>query len=207
MRHVPAWGPEGLDDSLESRDYLDVLRRRWLSVVITVLACLALTTAGTLLMTKQYTATTRLFFGVQGGESVSDLAQGSTFTEKQMSSYAQVATSPLVLDRVIKRLRLSMTAESLAADVTASAPADTVILEILATSTDPRLAAKIANAIGAELTSVAGDLSPARPDGSRAARTIVTGRVSKSRPRTCAGSPPWYRNCSVEAGDGYENSQ
>ncbi len=49
---------------------------------------------------------------VPRGESVSDLAQGSSFTEKQISSYAQVDTSPLVLDDVVSALGLDVTAEA-----------------------------------------------------------------------------------------------
>ncbi|MEW3744871.1 Wzz/FepE/Etk N-terminal domain-containing protein, partial [Pseudomonas aeruginosa] len=63
---------------MELRDYLKILRHRWLSVVVVTLATLALAAGITLLMTPTYTANTRLFFGVQGGESVTELAQGST---------------------------------------------------------------------------------------------------------------------------------
>jgi len=76
--------------------YLHILRRRWLSVFITMLLILGLASVVTLATPRKYTAATRLFFAV-GGESVSDLAQGSSFAEKQMASYAQLVTSPLVL--------------------------------------------------------------------------------------------------------------
>ena len=90
---------------MELRQYFDILRRRWLSLVITALLILAVASLITLAMPKRYTATTSLFFAV-AGESVSDLAQGSTFAERQMSSYAQVATSPMVLEPVVQRLEL-----------------------------------------------------------------------------------------------------
>jgi polysaccharide biosynthesis transport protein len=86
---------------VEPREYLDILRRRWLSVLIIALAALAAASVLTLAMPKKYTATTRLFFAV-AGESVSELAQGSNFAEKQIASYAEVATSPLVLEPVIQ---------------------------------------------------------------------------------------------------------
>ena len=82
---------------MELGDYLDILRRRWLGVLIIALTALALASAVTLALPKKYTATTRLFIAV-AGESVTDLAQGSNFAEKQMSSYAEVATSPTGLD-------------------------------------------------------------------------------------------------------------
>jgi polysaccharide biosynthesis transport protein len=162
---------------VELRDYLQILRRRWLSALIVGLAVLLAMAVVTAAMTKKYTATTRLFFAVQGTESVTDLAQGSTFAEKQMTSYAQVATSPLVLDSVIRNLELPITATELARTVSATVPTDTVIIEIAATNTDPALAASIANSIGVELSRVAGTLSPPQSSGSRAVKATTLARA------------------------------
>jgi len=167
---------------VELRQYFDILRRRWLSMVVTTLLILAIASLATLAMPKRYTATTSLFFAV-AGESVSDLAQGSTFAERQMSSYAQVATSPMVLQPVISRLGLNTTPIELAKSVEATVPVDTVILDIAATDHNPRQAADIANAVGAELAAVAGRLSPDRPDGTKAVRvTTVTTAQTPSEP-------------------------
>ena len=118
-------------------------------------ACLArhLTTPAT------YAATTRLFFSVRV-QSISDLDWSSAFFQRQMASYAQVATSPMVLEPVIRRLDLPLTARELAKSVEATAPVGTVIVEIAVTDRNPRRAAEIANAVGAELSTVAGGLTP-----------------------------------------------
>jgi polysaccharide biosynthesis transport protein len=162
--------------------YLHILRRRWLSVLITTLMILGLASLVTLAMPQKYTATTRLFFAVRGA-SVSDLAQGSSFTENQMSSYAQVATSPMVLAPVIQRLALPTTPTELAKSVKATVPLNTVILEITATDSDPRRVAQIANAVGAELSIAAGLLTPELQDGTKAVRaTIVAAAQVPNRP-------------------------
>ena len=140
---------------MDLHDYLEVLRRRWVSVTIVALATIACAAAVTLAMTTKYTATTRLYFAVEGSETATDLAQGSSFAEKQMTSYAQVATSPLVLDPVIDRLNLETSSTELARTVTAVVPPDTVILEISAVDPDPRRAAAIANGIGQKVDDVA----------------------------------------------------
>lgn len=171
---------------MELSHYLRVLRKRWMSVVTVTLVILAAVVAGTLAVTPKYTATTRMFFAVQGSESATDLAQGSTFAEKQMASYAQVATSPLVLDRVIKKLKLPMTAEVLAESVVATPPADTVILEISVTDPDRVRSAQIANGIGEQLTIVAGDLAPARSDGSKSVKAT---RLAAAKVPLSASSP------------------
>src|SRR5215217_3347368 len=149
-------------------EYLDILRRRWLGVLIIALTTLAIAAAVTLVLPKKYMATTRLFITVAGSQSATDLAQGSNFAEKQMSSYAEVATSPRVLRPVIQQLGVATTPKELSESVEATVPVDTVILEISATDLDPTRAAQIANAVGRELANAASELSPAKEDGTKA---------------------------------------
>jgi succinoglycan biosynthesis transport protein ExoP len=179
--------------AVELSDYLDILRRRWLGVLIIALTTLALASAITLAVPKKYTATTRLFFGV-AAQSVSDLAQGSNFAEKQMLSYAEVATSPQVLTPVIQQLGLGVTSQELAEVVKATVPLDTVILEITATDPDPNRAADIANAVGAQLTKAVGDLSPERLNGSEAVRATT---IAPAQVPTEASSPNVFKNLGV----------
>lgn len=164
---------------MELRDYFDILRRRWLTVSIVALSTLALAAGITLVQTPRYTATTRLFFAVAGTGSATELAQGSSFAERQMTSYAEVTTSPLVLDPIIRDLGLDMTPTALAERITASVPTETVILELAVTDEDAVRAAAIANAVGAKVAEVAASLSPDRADGSQAVRatTLAPARV------------------------------
>ena len=177
---------------MELGEYLDILRRRWLGVLIIALTALAVVSAVTLAMPKKYTATTRLFIAVAG--DVTNLAQLSNLAEKQMSSYAEVATSPRVLAPVIEQLRLQTTPKELAKSVEATVPADTVILEIAATDPSPTRAAEIANAVGTELAKATGDLSPERQNGTKAvqATTIAAAQVPDT-----ASSPKMLQNLAL----------
>ncbi|WP_454778469.1 polysaccharide biosynthesis tyrosine autokinase [Georgenia muralis] len=159
---------------MELNDYVAILRKRWLSVALIALATLSATAAVTLLTTPTYSASNRMFFAVEAGDTVSDLAQGSTFTERQMTSYAEVAESPLVLGPVIEELGLDTSTDALRAALSVTVPPETVILEITATDEDPELAADVANAVAEELSVAVGGLSPDRPDGSEAVRATVT---------------------------------
>ena len=167
---------------MEPREQLGILRRRWLSIVIVTLLTLASVSAATLMMPKAYTATTRLFFAVAPGDSLSSLAQGSSFVEKQMAVYAEVAKSPRVLDQVVEQLGLDTTSVQLADSIEATVPVDTPIIEVAVTDPDPRQAARIANAVGTELVKAAGELTPSREDGSEAVRatTIAVAQVPTS---------------------------
>jgi polysaccharide biosynthesis transport protein len=177
---------------VEPREFFDILRRRWLSIVAITLLTLASVAAMTLMMPKSYTASTRVFFAVSG-DSVSALAQGSSFVEKQMASYAEVATSPMVLNKAVEQLGLSTTAAELADSIEANV-VDTVILEIAATDPDPRQAARIANAVGTELGKSAGDLTPGPANGIEAVRVTT---LSMAEVPTSPSSPNILRNLGV----------
>lgn len=158
---------------MELRAYIDILRRRWMTILIVTLLAIAAAAAMALTATPRYTAKTQLFFAVQGSGTATDMAQGSTFAEKQMSSYAQVATSPLVLTPVIRDLRLRMSADELASKTTATVPAETVILEISVTDTSASRAAAIANAIGRQVSRATDQLTPPNQDGSQAVKATT----------------------------------
>ncbi len=181
---------------MELGDYLDVLRSRWLTVAVTTLLVLAATAAATLLMTPQYTSSTRMFFAVQGGESFSDLAQGSTFTEKQMASYAEVAQSPLVLQPVAETLNLEADAREVARALDVTVAAETTILVISATDEDPALARDLANAVADQLSVTVGGLSPERPDGTESVRATM---LSEAEVSESPSSPNTTRNLALGA--------
>jgi succinoglycan biosynthesis transport protein ExoP len=179
---------------MDLRGYLKVLQRRWISILVITLATLAVTALVTFLLTPKYTASTRLFFGVQAAQSGSDLAQGSTFAEDQLTSYAQVATTPLVLQPVIQSLGLQTTPAALSQQVSAFAPADTVIIQITVTDTNADQAARIANAVGQQLASVSSDLSPRRQDGSQSVKATI---LAPAQVPTGPSSPNVVRNLAA----------
>ncbi len=123
--------------------------------------------------TPQYQSTATLYFAMNQGTTGSDLNQGSTYTQSQMLSFAQLATSSLVLGEVIQNLDLPSTPKELARNIAITIPQDTAILSVQVTSTDPERAADIANAISEELTEVVQDVVAKGPDG-------VTATISAS---------------------------
>lgn len=179
---------------MDLRDYLNVLTKRWRSVTAVTLAVLALVALATMLQTPRYTASTKLFFATTGGNSVTEVAQGSTFAEKQMASYAQVAKSPYVLQPVIDELGLDKSVSALAKSVSASVPPQTVILDVAVTDADPQLAATIANAIGAQMSKRAADLAPKRANGDDVVRVTV---FSSAEPPGAPSQPKVWRNLAV----------
>nr|WP_305076336.1 polysaccharide biosynthesis tyrosine autokinase [Quadrisphaera sp. RL12-1S] len=148
---VPRSSPRTRGESVELTDYLRVLRKRWLSIVVLTALALAGAAAATLAATPEYQAQTKLFVRTSGASSTADLQQGNTFVQQRVQTYADVAGQSAVLEPVIAELGLDTTPEALAQHITAEAPLDTVLINITVTDPSPQQAATIANAVGASL--------------------------------------------------------
>lgn len=173
---------------MELRDYLAILRKYWISISCVALLGVICAAIVTLVTPPTYTAKTAVFVAVRGGDSATELMQGASYATNQVRSYAQVATTPTVLQPVITELGLDTTPGKLAEAVTASIPTNTAIIEIAVVNGDAELSARIAQATGEQLVSTVEQLSPADDKGKRAVvATIVTPAtvpLEKTTPRT-----------------------
>ena len=159
---------------MELRDYLRILRRSWVLLVVLTLAGIAGGATFSLLQTPQYEATTKVFVSASSADSVADLNAGASYTQQIVRSYAEVVTTGLVLDPVISELGLDETTSELARRVTASATLNTVIVDITVTDDDPERAAVIANSIAENLIGAVPELSPANAAGVVPVKVTVT---------------------------------
>ena len=181
---------------MELADYLRVLRRYWLSATSVVLVGVLAATAVTGFATPTYTANSSVFVTVQTSASAGELAQGSTYAENQVKSFAQVVTMPAVLDPVIASLGLDTDAAKLAESVTVTVPTNTAIIQIAVVGTDPALTAKITNAVADELVGVIGKLSPADDKGKQ---PVVANVVAPAAVPTERTSPKVLLNLALGA--------
>jgi len=133
---------------VELRDYLRVLRKRWRIIALVALLVIGASALQTALTPKTFSAQTQFFVSTSGADNNGSLLQGNTFTQQRVKSYAQLLETPKVLDPVIDKLKLTTTADGLAAQVTATVPLDTVLIEVIVTDSSPEQAAKIADTIG-----------------------------------------------------------
>ncbi|MGY4643714.1 polysaccharide biosynthesis tyrosine autokinase [Cellulomonas sp. URHB0016] len=145
---------------MELHQYVAILRKRWPTIAVLTALGLVLAVAVTVTATPLYTATTKAFVSVRSGETVGDLVQGSTYSQNQVRSFAQLATMPTVLDPVIDDLGLDVGPGTLAANLAVTVPQNTVIIAISATDPVPEQAAAIADAVAAQLAKAVADLSP-----------------------------------------------
>lgn len=137
---------------MELSDYLRVLRKNWIVIVVIALAGIGAAAVYSLVRTPLYETSSEIFVSSQGGSSIGELQQGNTYTQARMSSYVELATSPSVLDPVISELRLDTTATGLAEQLSVTNTLNTLVLTITVTDADPERAADTANVVADQLT-------------------------------------------------------
>lgn len=159
---------------MEFRDYVRVVRKRWMLVVVLVLAGTAVGAVLTVLTPARYEAKTLSFVSVQSSGTIQDFAQGTTYTQNIIQSFVDAIRSPAVLNAVVAdpNLQLNETASDLADDVTATVGRNSVNIEIAVTRNDPAQAAAIADAVTASFRKQASELT--RPSAGAPSPVVVT---------------------------------
>jgi len=178
---------------VELQDYLAIVRKRWVSIVLVAGTVIAAAVAATLVATPVYTASAQVYVSVRSAESTTDLLQGSNFTQRQVKSYTDLVTTPRVLDPVIEHLDLDVTPDELAATVRASSPLDTSLITIQVDHPEPQMASDIANSVAESLATevLALEKPPAGPSPVR----IST--VRNASPPIAPSSPDLVRNVAL----------
>jgi succinoglycan biosynthesis transport protein ExoP len=177
MPNISSWSPP---------DYLGYLRRGWRAVVaITVLGAVV-GFAISSQQHKKYTASTRLYMSIQAGASAQELSSGSTFIQDQISSFTAIVGTPAVLGPAASELGIVGGSSAIASSISASAPPGSAVVTISATSSDPAMAAQLANAVGRSFAALTPTLEVKRR-GQPSPVKITT--VQVATPPTAPSSP------------------
>jgi capsular exopolysaccharide synthesis family protein len=143
---------------MELSDYIRILRKNWLVIVVTTMVGIAVAAGYSLTRTPQFEATSGVFVSTESGTTVQELAQGNNFTQARIATYVELVEEPFVLNPVINDLDLGITSDALAGRITASSGLDTTIIQITVSDPDPQQAAIIANAVGGSLAGAVEDI-------------------------------------------------
>ncbi|WIB67961.1 polysaccharide biosynthesis tyrosine autokinase [Curtobacterium sp. MCBD17_035] len=163
---------------MELRDYITVLRKGWMMILILALVGVAAAAGFSIAKTPQYAASAQVFVSTETSGSASDLAQGNTFTQQRVVTYSNLVSTPIVLLPVIAKLHLHMTAEQLASIVSADAPLNTTLITINVTDPNPVQAANIANVTSSSLTNVVQNIEATDANGQS---TVKLTRVKEAQ--------------------------
>lgn len=176
---------------MDLRAHLDLVRRRWWSIAACAALGLAAAVALSMVATPVYTASAQLYVSVRGGTTSNDLAQGANFTRQQVTSYTNLAGSPLVLEPVIAELGLSDDVQELAARVRAESPVNTSLITITVSDSDAAGSARTADAVAEQFIEVIDDLEAPTTGGESPVRVTV---VREATEPTGASSPDLRTN-------------
>ncbi|GGB38026.1 chromosome partitioning protein [Flexivirga endophytica] len=136
------------------REFLTILRRQWLTLVICILVVVGVTAGVTLLQAKVYTATASVY--LQTGVVTKSDAGSVVINANDLDTYIAVLHSPEVVKPLRKRAGLPA---GYPIDVAASANSKANILTVVVKDADPARAARIANAVGPQLAKSAATFS------------------------------------------------
>lgn len=179
---------------MELQDYLRILRKRWITIVVTMLVVVGLAGVFTALQTNQYSSQTQFFVSVSGAADNTALQQGSTFTQERVKSYAQLMKTPKALDPVVAELDDGTTTSELAQRITVTTPPDTVLLEVAVQDTSAKKAQRIATAIGETFPEVVSQIE--KPSG-KASSPIKVSLVRPAQTNESPVSPNPIRNLGL----------
>src|SRR3954447_5311575 len=144
--------PEAQDVSPILHAWRVIRARRWV-VLLVLLISVAAAVAFSVTATKEYKATSKLLFRNSGlGTAVfgTDIGGGSLDPDRDAATNVRLATSTDVVNAVHRVLGGSVTRDDLQSSVEVQPDSNSDLVEITATSTDPRLAARIANTFARE---------------------------------------------------------
>jgi succinoglycan biosynthesis transport protein ExoP len=178
---------------VQFRDFLLILRARWMTVLVSVLVVIGAAAVVTLTTTPIYTSNARVYLAAEGKQSNGSDANTGTYiiTPKDLNTYVAVLGSPAVLDPLRQTLGLP---PGTPIDVSAEVSDTASILDITAKSSDPQRAAYIANAVGPQLASVAGKFSTLLAS---AGQQVEATTISPAVPAASPTSPNVKANLSL----------
>ena len=167
------------DQPLDLRRVGEAARRNGALVALTVLAVMVIVLALSLRAPKRYEATARI-----AGDGAAAGAADPSAVATGLATNRELVTGPAVLSLAAAK-KPGESAEALAGAVSARVEPDASILDITAASSDPREAARIANAVaGAFLARRRSDQRAA----ARRARLSLTAQLRRAGSGTAAGT-------------------
>jgi capsular exopolysaccharide synthesis family protein len=143
---------------MELGDLVRALRARWWLLVGGLVLGGATALAATLMTTPLYTASMQFFVSTRDSTSTAEAFQGSQFSQQRVTSYAHLLTGEELAARVVEQLNIAISPEQLAERVTATAVAQTVLIDVTVSDTSPQRAQRIAEVMADEFGQLVSEL-------------------------------------------------
>ncbi|UTT69583.1 polysaccharide biosynthesis tyrosine autokinase [Arthrobacter sp. DNA4] len=133
------------------RGYVRVARLYWRSIAVITIVVTAVVTLWGALQPRIYAAESSALVLTVGSENVNTLLTGDALAKSKIKNYESIAESRLIADQVIASVGLNTTADALLPTIAVNVPVETAEIRITATSPDPVVAQRTADAWISEL--------------------------------------------------------
>ncbi|WP_062527399.1 polysaccharide biosynthesis tyrosine autokinase [Demequina rhizosphaerae] len=159
---------------MELQDYLRILRKNWILILVVTMLGAGAGLAYSVVATPTYSASSKVFVSTSGGSTVADLAQGNSFTQQRVKTYADLIGTGAVLQPTIDALHLDLSVAQLRGRISATSPLNTSVIDIAVTDSDPVFAASLATEAANQLIAVVEDIETTETaDGSPVSLSLV----------------------------------
>lgn len=158
---------------MEIQEYLRIIRSRWWIIVLFAVLGGAVGGGVTALIPGQYEAKTQLFVSTTRGESVTEAYQNNLFAQERVRTYAGLANSAQVSQRVADELNDGLSAAEISAKVSAQPVKDTALLDITVVDRDAEQARSIAKSVANQLVRLVRELETPAVGGLAAAGVTI----------------------------------
>lgn len=160
---------------MDLREYVRLLRRRWRLIVLCTLVGVTVGIVVTATSTKTYTARSQFFVSAQdrSAADISSAYTGGLFTQQRVKSYVSVLQSTRTGALVKADLKSPLSAQSIAGRISASAPLDTVLINLAVVDSNPAQATLIANSVGRVFPQLVDDIERPSSGGPSPVRVSV----------------------------------
>ena len=170
---------------MDLKDYYRLILQNFVVVLVSTILGIVAAAGITYNQTPIYQGNVQLFVSTPSSMlDISALAQGSSFSQQRVISYAQIINGPETLNPVIAALKLPYTEKQLSEQVKATAPLNTVLINVTVSNPNAQLAADIANAIGNQFSLTASNL-----ESPGSSSTVKVTMVKSAIPASSPSSP------------------
>src|SRR4051794_34156400 len=161
---------------------LSLLRRRWVALVVCVLAGVGGALAHVKTSDKLYRSSARLFVNIPAAQSTQEALQGVQLSSQLIQSYADIVTSRTTAEEVRQRLNLNESPGEIASKLSATPAPNTLIIAISAIDKDPARARSLAQAAAVVLNDSVRTLEHDRTPTSAVEASIIDNATLPTKP-------------------------
>ncbi len=135
-----------MEETISLRELFAVLRKRlWLIVLITIIAATVSAVISFFVLTPVYESKTQILVNQAKNDQQLYNTQAVQTNVQLINTYNDIITSPAILDKVIKELKLDESAQSLSGQIQVTSAQDSQVAQIVVQDTSAKRAADIAN--------------------------------------------------------------